>query len=544
MRFFIKQKTKREIERYSLGMLKKLLNRKNIIIGTVVTFLFALNLQACSNLASDTNDANSKNDTNMSASTAEPDQNTETDQNAETVSKTEQVDEGNKNIQIDIQTAVPFAPFYKIFYLESDDWGDGGLEQDETLTEKYMLNQIALQEGEHIVFLEIYDYGVSDYIEEVAYSLDNKDVVMFHCIIRDRNGNCIGTLSYDFAKDWKNKIDTKEIIGNMVQRCDKKINCDEPLAYAPRYYIYDLNEDGHVDLYDSSDIYLWTEEGYVLCPEQEKDKYTYETNCEIREIKAIEKFKTEYVENDKEDSGETPKKLTKDLYADWQVTYLQLKELPNAEKINRQMKDATDKMINTYFDLVQSPDFKKNDWSKENPLNDADYKINVCAEDIVYCGKNYLAVKLEGTFVEYPIVTVSDMKGAYGFQYLTFNLETGDMVTVADILGTDYTTEQITNLVWKGYKRSMEEVPDQYSKEEFNKYYDYVFNTRTWTSEKWPLELYIHYYFTDEGMVITYGGKEDFGMPVIYRLNECLEPIIYDNEKVIQIFIPWEDVDW
>ncbi len=91
-------------------MLKKILNRKNIIIGTVVIFLFALNLQACSSLASDTNDANSTDDTNMSASTAEPEQgaeseqdtesnqnaeinqsaepeqNTETDQNAETLS--------------------------------------------------------------------------------------------------------------------------------------------------------------------------------------------------------------------------------------------------------------------------------------------------------------------------------------------------------------------------------------------------------------------------------------------------------------------------
>lgn len=73
-------------------MLKKILNRKNIIIGTVVTFLFALNLQACSSLASDTNDANSTDDTNMSVpatdseQSAETDQSAEQDRNAETVS--------------------------------------------------------------------------------------------------------------------------------------------------------------------------------------------------------------------------------------------------------------------------------------------------------------------------------------------------------------------------------------------------------------------------------------------------------------------------
>ena len=65
-------------------MLKKILNRKNIIIGTVVIFLFALNLQACSSLASDTNDANSTDDTNMSASTAEPEQGAESEQDTET----------------------------------------------------------------------------------------------------------------------------------------------------------------------------------------------------------------------------------------------------------------------------------------------------------------------------------------------------------------------------------------------------------------------------------------------------------------------------
>lgn len=63
-----------------------------------------------------------------------------------------QVDSDNEQIQVDIKYVEPFDPYYKIFYLETADWKKGGLEQDETLVEQYMLDQIALQKEEHIVY--------------------------------------------------------------------------------------------------------------------------------------------------------------------------------------------------------------------------------------------------------------------------------------------------------------------------------------------------------------------------------------------------------
>lgn len=134
--------------------------------------------------------------------------------------------------------------------------------------------------------------------------------------------------------------------------------------------------------------------------------------------------------------------------------------------------------------------------------------------------------------------------------YKIFYLETGDRIMLSDVLGTDYTAEQIKNLAWKAYQKRMEEVPDQYSKELFDEYCRLLFDEGGWTwspewenTEGWPLEEYFHYYFTDDGMVITYSAKGDFAVPVIYRLNERLEPITVENGKAIQMTLDWKDIN-
>lgn len=462
---------------------------------------------------------------------------------------------GDEKIQVNIELVVPFDPYYKIFYLEPDDWGSCGLEQDEIITGEYLLDQIVLQEGEHIVYLEIYDYDVCDYIEEVIYSLDDKGTVMGYCIVLDRQRNCIGTLSYECDKDSTDKARAQRIFEmTVVENTEVEINSyySDPIIYSPRYYLYDFNEDGHIDAYDSTQIYLWTEEGYVLCSDEEKKELVDEKNRnhkEIEEMERIEEFKDKYVEVMEEGSGETPECLTENIYADWQVVYLQLKNLPNAEKINQQIRDATDGLVAYYFDLAGSADYESNDLPEEDNMEKVSFEIYVYANDIIYCGKEYLVVKTERLFVDNQ-VAVDAVAEKYGFQYMTFDLKTGNLITVANILGTDYTTEQITELAWKGYKRSMEEVPDQYSEERFDSYYNLVFGYQhTWstgwgTEEEWALEEYFHYYFTDEGMVINY-SEDDRGyimgtIPVIYRLNERLEPI--RNEKVLWTLAPWEDI--
>ena len=44
-------------------------------------------------------------------------------------------------------------------------------------------------------------------------------------------------------------------------------------------------------------------------------------------------------------------------------------------------------------------------------------------------------------------------------------------------------------------------------------------------------------------MVITYSAKGDFAVPVIYRLNERLEPITVENGKAIQMTLDWKDIN-
>lgn len=444
-----------------------------------------------------------------------------------------QVDSDNEQIQVDIKFVEPFAPYYKIFYLETADWKKGGLEQDETLVEQYMLDQIALQKEEHIVYLAIYDYEISDYIEEIVYSLNSDDTVMFHCIVKDRQNNCIGVLSYDYAKNWENKSDSKIVLEKMVQRwTETNINScnDEATDYSPKYYIYDVNEDDYVDLYNDTEIYLWSDTGYELCQDREN-------------------FKNNDTGTVAEDVNQEIENLTDDIKVDGQVTYLQLKNMPNAQKINKQIKEAVDKRIKTYFNLLSSIDHQ-NDWTDENNSENVDFKIDIYANNIVHRDEQYLTIKLEGTIIEYPVVTVNEAKGDYGFQYLTFDLETGDRVKLSDVLGTDYTAEQIKNLAWKAYQKRMEEVPDQYSKKLFDGYCRLLFDEGGWTwspkwenTEGWPLEEYFHYYFTDNGMVITYSAKGDFAVPVIYRLNERLEPITVENGKAIQMTLDWKDIN-
>ena len=233
-----------------------------------------------------------------------------------------QVDSDNEQIQVDIKYVEPFASYYKIFYLETADWKKGGLEQDETLVEQYMLDQIALQKEEHIVYLAIYDYEISDYIEEIVYSLNSDDTVMFHCIVKDRQNNCIGVLSYDYAKNWENKSDSKIVLEKMVQRwTETNINScnDEATDYSPKYYIYDVNEDDYVDLYNDTEIYLWSDTGYELCQDREN-------------------FKNNDTGTVAEDVNQEIENLTDDLKVDGQVTYLQLKNMPNAQKINKHIK--------------------------------------------------------------------------------------------------------------------------------------------------------------------------------------------------------------
>lgn len=452
-------------------------------------------------------------------------------------------------IQINTQTASPFAPYYKIYYLKPADWGKSGLEQDESIIENTNINKIKLDEDAHVISLEIFDYDVCDYVEEYAYSIDDEDNVKTYCIISDRQGNCMGVVSgkwdWDctYGRGYRTALEDR-IMSKAENQIDSFSSASE---YAPPYQLYDFNEDGHIDIYsDENNIYLWTEEGYELCSYKEVTDIDFFQNGEWMKIEGLEEFKDSCVESIRDSSEGNGEWLSENKCIYWGYAYAQFSGIPNAEKINGQIEQEVKERFARYKELVKSSHVDESeDALQETKDGTVRYSVGINAEDIIYYSKNYLVVKVTYT-IDREMMTQYKEEIA-GFQYMTFELETGNLMTVADILGKDYTLEQIIELAWKGYKRSMEEVPGQYVKEKFDNYYKWMFE-----------EEYFHYYFTDEGMMISYGdgfGYLDEKIPVVYCLNERLEAVLptdikkasftgeYEfNEKVLRTLCPWEDI--
>lgn len=61
---------------------------------------------------------------------------------------------------------------------------DYGLESYRELNETYYLSDLELAEQEQIIMLEIYDYDISQYIEECIWTIDNEAVVCKYNLLR------------------------------------------------------------------------------------------------------------------------------------------------------------------------------------------------------------------------------------------------------------------------------------------------------------------------------------------------------------------------
>ena len=419
-----------------------------------------------------------------------------------------------------------FEPYSKIYYIEPENWGTYGLEDSAKVASITGLDHMTFADDEQVVFLQTFNYQVCNYIEGFVYTIASNDQVRGYIYLINRNGEYIGTINdplEEYSLDGMSKVDTLK--KRVLWQINGRAQLYDPQTYMPRFCVGDLNQDGYVDMYyPSAEVYLWNDGEFGMCSEEEAIQWKRIDYCSQKELEEQERmniFIEEHVSIEKIENR--------------YVMYAQFHDISNAERINEQIRKL----------------------AEENK----DYYVSMSIDDIIYVGEKYLVVLMrtrtsDGEYYTEP--PVDD-----GSRYLTFDLKTGNMITLKDILGENYAYDDMTNLMWKAYENKMNEVPDQYSKELFDEYYARVlkeYNEDLQSAEELMpkdkgnrnpvLEDYAQCYFTDDGMVVVYGCSVRFGWPVPpvnYYLNERLEmiePEEYgdDREDVIEHFCSWEEI--
>ncbi|MBO5081043.1 MAG: hypothetical protein J6C06_00375 [Lachnospiraceae bacterium] len=414
-----------------------------------------------------------------------------------------------KIVQMEYKEVWHFEPYSKKYCIEPDNWGNYGLEDIEKVARETGLDQVVLEEEEQVVFLQTYDFMVCDYIEVIFYTFTPDDIVKSHCLLLDRDRNVMGITPYELdfvmaaGQTYTDRL--KEIV---IELMDESVYIWGAITYAPRYKISDLNEDGYVDIYSSvGDMFLWDKGEYRLCSREEGIEVLNAIGEEEMQIKLqLEAFQSEHTNIINKENG--------------RITYLQFYDIANAEEINAQIRD-----------VIEMKDKER------------EKAFNISASDVIYVGERYLVVHMytytPGNHTARGDILCRDSR------YLTFDLEKGALVSFGDILGENYTREDLVALMWKAYEKKINEVPDQYSKEEFDSYYEFVFEHYDVHSAVGSpvIEDYIKCYFTDEGMVVTYSDYITYGfgdMPVKYDLDERLD--IIKEYETLELFCSWKEI--
>ncbi len=418
-----------------------------------------------------------------------------------------------------------FENYSKIYYIEPEQWENYGLEDDVELASATGLECVEFDEGEQVVFLQTYNYQVCDYVEEMVYTVSMDNKVQAYVILIDREGTFIGVIREQedpfYLLGDNKKEDLKEYVSQEIKSFGQK---DLTETYVLGYCIGDINEDGYIDLYRPSypvALYFGTDEGFKICSEKEAIYWSRMDYCSHEELEEQEKIKIfidEYVSLEQIENK--------------RVFYVQFHNVSWAECVNEQIRNLAQEY--------------------------QDYYISMHIDDIVYISDSYLTVLMHTNTSDgcFPTGDVS----YDGCRYVTFDLNTGEILTLENILGEDYTYEDVTELMWKVYEKKMNEVPDQYSKKLFDEYYQRVYKEYTEDIEtareldvgtignRTPLlEDYVRYYFTDDGMVVVYGRSARFSigiLPTNYYLNECLEVIEKEQygKDIIEISYSWEEI--
>lgn len=401
-----------------------------------------------------------------------------------------------------------FEEYSKIYYIEPENWGDYGLQLSNKLMKKTQLQQLELEEDEQIVFIQTYDYQVCDYIEELVYTISQEDIVRMYVALIDREDGYMGASTYQWEE--------RSLKDNNVERLKERISYNitesgfrnNPVTYVPRFYIKDLNGDGNVDMYHSyADTYLWDKGEYRACSQEEAAELLNANREKAMQSQMqLEAFKNECANIINKENG--------------RITYLQFHNISNAEQINAQI-----------WDIIEKKD------------KETEGALDISVNEVIYVGERYLVVHMY-TYVPGHCTWLGETI-CEDSRYLTFDLEKGTLVSFEDILGENYSREDVIALMWKAYEKKVNEVPDQYSKEEFDYHYEYAFKLYDEAGGEGnpSLEEYVKCYFTDEGMVVTYSVMSTYGLgglPIHYYLNEELD-IISDNDT-LELFCSWEEI--
>lgn len=244
-----------------------------------------------------------------------------------------------------------------------------------------------------------------------------------------------------------------------------------------------------------------------------------------------------------EESGE--EYYGKRLGLDWECTYVRVENVPHADAVNEQIKSEVVheleslKALSKYYpaDNIEADMMGSNGrawiWAR------------ISAYEIIYQSDRYLAI---GTTIRFRPLWNGDAQFNRKDKIMCFNLEKGERVRIEDITGEEYTEEELKELVWIGYERLVEKEGNKYNRSFFEQYYE---NLSDWHKEFYTgipendgyeekaLDEYVHYYFSEEGMVF-YFNNYWAGIPAESGDYVAGNRLDDPEETELRICIPWE----
>lgn len=398
---------------------------------------------------------------------------------------------------------------------------DYGLEKYPELNETYYLSDLELAEQEQIIMLEIYDYDISQYIEESIWTIDNEAVVCKYKLLISRESGLLGYCRNE-ADYYNNNIKfLKETLRDVISR---HATTRAGIDFFPPFHIQGINEDGTLNVCDGLNVYTVDKNGLTF---REKFISSNDSVQEVSNGKRVEESGKEYY-----------REL---ISVSWERNYIQMENIPHADFVNKQIKSETESDLKELLALCA--DYKDNDFEITGSDGKAWIQVIISGTKIVYQSDQYLAIVISSWFR--PLWDGS-VQFHYKHKIICFDLEKGERISLEDMTDAGYTEQDLKNIIWIGYEEQMKKASDKYTKECFEEYYERLFHDgKEWYTgisqndgyEEKNLDEYIHYYFNEEGIVF-YFNRDWEGIPVEYLLDEN-----FTTEVELRISIPLEKME-
>lgn len=173
----------------------------------------------------------------------------------------------------------------------------------------------------------------------------------------------------------------------------------------------------------------------------------------------------------------------------WEKSYLQLKDIPQAERVNEQIREEIDATLKELLEIAHNYKGKKQE----------DIYVDALGYKVLYYSNNYLAFAIQAA---YSYGEHSEEAAKTKKWVLTYDLNSGNRVTWEDCTDMDYTDKNLKDLAKEagnyhditGYFSDLYTTTLEYYSDAGLAKDDFVL----------PLEEYIPYYFNEEGLMFFY----------------------------------------